>query len=253
MELTGNTILMTGGATGIGRALAEQFHQRGNQVIIAGRRRSALEAVTAANPGIKFVVLDVEDPASIASVAAQLTRDFPKLNVLFNNAGIMRSEDILKGATATAEATVTINLLGPIRMTAALLPHLLLQHSATIFNVTSGLAYIPMAFTPTYCATKAAIHSYTMSLRYQLKDTTVRVAELVPPWVATELMGSTPTDPRAMPLEDFITEVMQLLTANPNAEEICVERVLPLRTAVAKGNEHSFFKTFNDIMADRPH
>jgi uncharacterized oxidoreductase len=253
MELTGNTILMTGGATGIGRALVEQLHQRGNQVIIAGRRRSALEAVTAANPGIKSVVLDVEDPASIASVAAQITRDFPKLNVLFNNAGIMRSEDILTGATATAEATVTTNLLGPIRMTAALLPHLLQQPSATIFNVTSGLAYIPMAFTPTYCATKAAIHSYTMSLRYQLKDTTVRVAELVPPWVATELMGSTPTDPRAMPLEDFITEVMQLLTANPNAEEICVERVLPLRTAVAKGNEHSFFKTFNDIMADRPH
>jgi uncharacterized oxidoreductase len=253
MELTGNTILMTGGATGIGRALAEQFYQRGNQVIIAGRRRPALEAVTAANPGIKCVVLDVEDPASIASVAAQLTRDFPKLNVLFNNAGIMRSEDILKGATATAEATVTTNLLGPIRMTAALLPHLLQQPSATIFNVTSGLAYIPMAFTPTYCATKAAIHSYTMSLRYQLKDTNVRVAELVPPWVATELMGEKPDDPRAMPLEDFIAEVMQMLTANPNAEEICVERVLPLRTAVAKGNESTFFKTFNDIMADRPH
>jgi uncharacterized oxidoreductase len=138
-------------------------------------------------------------------------------------------------------------------MTAALLPHLLKQPSATIFNVTSGLAFIPLAFTPTYCATKAAIHSYTMSLRYQLKDTNVRVAELVPPWVATALMGSKPTDPRAMPLEDYIAEVMKLLTANPDAEEICVERVLPQRTATAKGNEHSFFKSFNDIMADRPH
>jgi uncharacterized oxidoreductase len=253
MELTGNTILMTGGATGIGRALAEQFHQRGNQVIIASRRQSALDAVTTANPGIKSVVLDVEDPASIVAVAAQLTRDFPKLNVLFNNAGIMRTEDILKGATATAETTVTTNLLGPIRMTAALLPHLLQQPSATIFNVTSGLAYIPMAFTPTYCATKAAIHSYTLSLRYQLKDTAIRVSELIPPWIATELMGAKPDDPRAMPLEAFIAEVMQILTANPNTEEICVERVLPLRTATAKGNEHTFFKTFNDIMADRPH
>ena len=253
MNLTGNTILMTGGATGIGRALAEQFHQRGNQVIVASRRQSALDAVIAANPGIHSVVLDVEDPASIAAVAAQLTRDFPSLNVLFNNAGIMRSEDILKGATATAEATVTTNLLGPIRMTAAFLPHLLQQPSATIFNVTSGLAFIPMAFTPTYCATKAAIHSYTLSLRYQLKDTSVRVSELVPPWVATTLMGAKPTDPRAMPLEAYIAEVMQLLTANPNAEEICVERVLAQRTATAKGNEHTFFKSFNDIMADRPH
>jgi len=253
MELTGNTILITGGATGIGRALAEQFHQHGNQVIIASRRQSALDVVTAANPGIKSVVLDVEDPASIAAFAIQISREFPKLNVLVNNAGIMRSEDILKGATATAEATVTTNLLGPIRVIAALLPLLLQQPAATIFNVSSGLGFIPMAFTPTYSATKAAIHSYTMSLRYQLKDTAVRVSEIIPPWVATELMGAKPNDPRAMPLDEFIAEVVQLLSAIPTPEEICVQRVLPLRTATAKGNEYSFFKTFNDIMADRPH
>ena len=255
MKLSGNTIMITGGGSGIGCGLAEAFHALGNQVVIAGRRKQTLDETTAANPGMKSLTLDVQDPAAIRTFASQAAAEFPSLNVLINNAGIMRAEKLLaqQPDLADAEAIVTTNLLGPIRMTAALLPHLLKQPSATIFNVTSGLAFIPMAFTPTYCATKAAIHSYTLSLRYQLKDTAVRVAELVPPWVATTLMGAKPTDPRAMPLEAYIAEVMQLLTANPNAEEFCVERVLPQRTATAKGNESTFFKSFNDIMADRPH
>ena len=247
MNLTGNTILITGGGSGIGRALAEQLHQRGNQVIVAGRRRAHLEAVTAANPGMHSLVLDTADPASIASAATRLTQDFPTLNVLVNNAGIMRLENIQSASATDAEAIISTNLLGPIRLTAALLPHLIQQPSAAILNVSSGLAFVPLAATPTYCATKAAIHSYTQSLRYQLKDTAIQVIEIIPPWVATELMGTTPTDPRAMPLDDYIAETMQLLSTN--AEEICVERVLPLRRAAAAGNEAAFFKTFNDAMS----
>ncbi|MDP9038243.1 MAG: SDR family NAD(P)-dependent oxidoreductase [Acidobacteriota bacterium] len=248
MNLTGNTILITGGGSGIGRALAEAFHALGNQVIIAGRRQALLDQTASANPGMKAVLLNVEDPESIADATAKLLNHFPGLNVLINNAGIMRPEDIRRGEVEAAEATVLTNLLGPIRVTAALLPHLLEQPSATVVTVTSGLAFIPLALTPTYSATKAALHSYTMSLRYQLKDTGVRVVELAPPWVATELMGAVPDDPRAMPLKDFIAEAMQLL-ATP-ADEVLVERVKPLRNAAAEGREHAFFQQFNDAMKE---
>jgi len=243
MNLTGNTILITGGGSGIGLALAREFHQRGNQVIIAGRRQSALDAATQAHPNMKSIVLDTADPASIASAAATLTRDFPALNAVLNNAGIMRPENLKSASTADAEATIATNLLGPIRLTAALLPHLLQQPSATILNVSSGLAFVPLAQTPTYSATKAALHSYTQSLRYQLKDTAVQVLEIIPPWVATELMGSVPTDPRAMPLDAFISETMQLLATD--AQEITVNHVLFLRNA-AKEDEQARFKILNE-------
>jgi len=246
MKLTGNTIFITGGGSGIGRALAESLHKLGNQVIISGRRQNALDEVTAANPGMKSITLDIEDPASIAGAATQLTKDFPALNVLLNNAGIMRPEQIQKAQVADAEAIVTTNLLGPIRMTAALMPHFLKQPAATIINVSSGLAFVPLALTPTYCATKAAIHSYTESLRYQLQSTSIKVLEIIPPWVATELMGEKPTDPRAMPLDAFIAETMQLL--GTDAEEITVQNVLFLRNA-AKGDEKALFKQFNDSLS----
>ena len=226
--------------------MPKPFHQLGNQVIIAGRRSAVLDEVTAANPGMKSLVLNIEDPASITAAAQKLTADFPALNAVLNNAGIMRPEDVQKASTADAEAIVTTNLLGPIRLTAALMPHFLKQPSATVINVSSGLAFVPLAGTPTYCATKAAIHSYTESLRYQLKDTEIKVLEIVPPWVATELMGEVPTDPRAMPLDKFIAETMQILATD--AEEICVKNVLPLRNA-AKGDEAAFFKTFNDSLS----
>jgi uncharacterized oxidoreductase len=249
MKLTGNTILITGGGSGIGLALAHEFHQRGNTVIIAGRRQSALDAATAANPGMKSLVLDTSDALSIATAVERLTRDFPALNAVLNNAGIMRPEDLKKGETADAEAIVATNLLGPVRLTAALMPHLLKQASATILNVSSGLAFVPLAMTPTYCATKAAIHSYTMSLRYQLQDTAVKVLEIIPPWVATELMGETPTDPRAMPLDAFTAETMQILATD--ADEICVKNVAFLRNAAASGKETEIFKTFNDSLSQR--
>ncbi len=247
MNLTGNTILITGGGSGIGRGLAEAFHKLGNQVIIAGRRQELLDQTASANPGMKAVVLNIEDPESIADAANRLRNHFPELNVIVNNAGVMRPEDVRAGEVDTAESIVLTNLLGPIRLTAALMPHLLEQPSATIINVSSGLAFIPLAMTPTYCATKAALHSYSMSLRYQLKDTGIRVVEIAPPWVATELMGAVPDDPRAMPLGDFLTETISLLGGDN--DEVLVERVKPLRNATADGKEHQFFRTFNDAMS----
>ena len=249
MQMSDNTILITGGGSGIGRALAEAFHAIGNQVVVAGRGRQKLDETIAANPGMKSAVLDIGDSASIRACADQLKRDFPALNVVIHNAGIMRNEKLQAGETDDAEMTIATNLLGPIRLNAALLPHLSSQPRATIMTVSSGLAFAPLAMTPTYCATKAAIHSYTQSLRYQLKDTSVQVLELVPPYVRTSLMGERQAnDANAMPLEDFIAEVMSILRTKPDADEICVERVMPQRTAGASGDYDAFFKKFNDAM-----
>ncbi len=251
MNLTGNTILITGGGSGIGRALAEEMHKLGNQVVIAGRRRNALDETAAANPGMKSLQLDIESPAAIRAFAAQLVADFPSLNVLVNNAGIMRAEKLLaqQPDLADAEAIVTTNLLGPIRLTAALLPHLQKQPHAAIVNVSSGLAFLPLVFTPTYCATKAAIHSYTQSLRYQLRATQIEVLELIPPYVATDLMSGA-SDPRAMPLDKFIDEVMDILKTQPSPAEICVENVKGLRFAAETGKYGAIFQGLNASMGD---
>jgi uncharacterized oxidoreductase len=251
MNLTANTILITGGGSGIGRGLAEALHTLGNQVVIAGRRQSALDESTAANPGMKSLQLDIESPAAIRAFAARLSEDFPSLNILINNAGIMRVEKFLdqQPDLADAEAIVTTNLLGPIRLTAALLPHLQKQPRATIVNVSSGLAFLPLALTPTYCATKAAIHSYTQSLRYQLRATQIEVLELIPPYVATDLMSGA-SDPRAMPLDKFIAEVMEILKSQPTPAEICVENVKGLRFAAEKGKYDAIFNGLNASMAD---
>lgn len=247
MDITGNTILVTGGGTGIGRGLAEAFHAAGNTVIIAGRRRAPLEEVAAAHPGMHLATLDIDDATAIRDFAARVVADHPGLNVLVNNAGIMRVEDVLTGrdALATAEATIITNLLGPIRLTSALLPHLVAQPKATVVNVSSGLAFVPRADTPTYSATKAAIHSYSLSLRHQLRDTAVQVIELAPPLVATDLTPGQRANPRAMPLEDFIRESMALLAADPHAAEILVERVMAQRTAEATGRFAAAFDMIN--------
>ena len=250
MQINGNTILITGGGSGIGRALAEAFHSEGNQVIIAGRRRKLLDETIGANPGMKAAVLDIENGSAIRSFAEQLKRDYPALKVVIHNAGIMRPESVQDGAVSDAEATVVTNLLGPIRLTAALLPFLLKQPNAAFMTVSSGLAFVPMAMTPTYCATKAAIHSYTQSLRYQLRGSSVQVLELIPPYVQTELMGPRQaSDPNAMPLKDFIAESMNILKTSPDANEICVERVKALRFAEASRAYDTFFKKFNDSIA----
>jgi uncharacterized oxidoreductase len=249
MKVTGNTILITGGGSGIGRALAEAFLCEGNQVIIAGRRRTALEEVTQANPGMKGVTLDIADAGSIRDFAERITREFPTVNVVIHNAGIRRPEKRRDaGQTADAEAMVATNLLGPMRLTAALLPLLLKQRNAVIITVSSGLAFVPLAMTPTYCATKAAVHSWTQSLRSQLRGTSTEVIELIPPYVQTELMGSQQkADPKAMPLADFIAEVMTILRTQAEVKEVCVERVRPLRYA-EKGNYDAVFNGLNESM-----
>ncbi len=246
MKTTGNTILITGGGSGIGRGLAQAFHALGNQVIVAGRRQTALDETTAANPGMASLALDIEDPAGIRAFAVKVASRYPALNVLINNAGIMRVENLQaqQDDLADSESIVAINLLGPIRLTAALLPVLRKQPHSAIMNVSSGLAFVPMARTPTYCATKAAIHSYTQSLRYQLRDSTTEVLELIPPYVATDLLDGA-SNPRAMPLDTFIAEVMEILKTHPEATEICVENVKRLRVAAGSGHYDAIFQGLN--------
>lgn len=251
MNITGNTILITGGGSGIGQGLAEAFQKAGNQVIIAGRRKQALDAVTTANPGMKAVTLDIEDPTAIREFGAKIAKDFPSLNVVIHNAGIMKPENLQTGSndSTEAESMITTNLLGPMRLTAALLPLLRRQPRSTIMTVSSGLAFLPLAMTPTYCATKAAIHSWTLSLRWQLKKTTTEVIELIPPYVQTHLMGPQQAeDPRAMPLEDFVKEVVQILKTQPSLTEVCVERVKPLRFAAESGKFDATFNGLNEAM-----
>ena len=253
MKTTGNTILITGGGSGIGRAFAEAFHKLGNQVIIAGRRKQVLDEIAAANPGLETAILDIENPAAIKSFASDIIKRVPKLNVVLHSAGIMRTENLLAGEVdlATAESTITTNFLGPIRLNAVLLPHLVKQSDGAIFSISSGLAFLPMAITPTYCATKAAIHSYSQALRYQLRSTKVQVIEIIPPYVRTGLMGPRQAaDERAMPLEDFITETMAILKAQSAVAETIVDRVKPLRFAEQGGSEKydGFFKQFNEAM-----
>ncbi len=250
MQMTGNTILVTGGGTGIGRGLAESLHQLGNEVIIAGRRVQHLKAVVEANPGIQYLSLDQGDPADIRRFAIELTDKHPDLNVIVNNAGIQRVEDLTSGGPGAAELTIAVNLLGPIRLTAALLHSLLGKPHAAILNVTSGLAFMPSAITPTYSATKAAMHSYTQSLRFQLRGTSVQVIEIIPPHVQTALQGERGFDSRAMPLDEFIAETMTLLQTQPQADEIIVERVKAFRFAERDGAYDDIYPAFNQAMID---
>jgi uncharacterized oxidoreductase len=247
MKMTGNTVLITGGGSGIGRALAEMLHTRGNRVIITGRRQDALDEVAAANAGIETLPLDVTDAEAIARFAADVSERFPDLNVVIHNAGIMRAEQIGDGDLPVAEATVATNLLGPIRLNSALLPLLRSQPEGTIMTVTSGLAFLPRADYPTYCATKAAIHSYTQSLRTQLAGTRLQVIELAPPYVQTELQGpQQASDRRAMPLDDYIAEATELLETQPDAEEILVQRVIFQRTAQSSGEYAQRYRQVNE-------
>jgi uncharacterized oxidoreductase len=244
MNITGNTILITGGGSGIGRALAEALHAKGNSVIIAGRRERVLDEVTQANPGIASMLLDIQDKADIAAFAREAVTRFPALDVVIHNAGIMKPETHVD--LAIAEETIATNLLGPIRLTAALLPHLLARPRASVVTVSSGLAFVPLAATPTYSATKAAIHSWSMALRHQLKDTSVEVVEIAPPYVQTELLGAHQlTDPDAMPLADFTDEVMAILEDTPTSGEVIVERCKPLRFAEENGNFAGVFAMVN--------
>src|SRR6202165_5114156 len=244
MNLTGNTIFITGGGSGIGRALAEELHKRGNKVIISGRRKSHLDSGAKANPGIEAVELDIAAPDSIKAVAKKLIAEHPDLNVLINNAGIMEP-DQAAGAIddRLLVATVTTNLLGPIRLTSALVDHLKSRHGVIVYN-TSVLAFVPLAVTAVYSATKAALHSYALSQRFLLRDSGVRVLEMAPPWVRTELMNSQDAE-QAMPLDLFIAETLDVLGTDAN--EVLVEGAKLFRGNPGPG-EHSFVNGFNAQM-----
>ena len=246
MKRTGNTILITGGGSGIGEALAHRFHDLGNTVIIAGRRQEALDRATAGRANLHGRTLDVERADAIEAFAHALAAEFPDLNVLINNAGVMRFEALdARRDLADAEATVTTNLLGPIRMINALVEHLAGRSDAAIVNVTSGLAFVPMVAAPTYDATKAAMHAYTVAMREALKGR-IEVIELVPPAVQTDLTPGQSTRPGYQPLAEFADQVMALFATEPTPPEILVEHVKFLRNAEAEGR---FAKTLEQLNA----
>ncbi|MEN5342896.1 SDR family NAD(P)-dependent oxidoreductase [Achromobacter mucicolens] len=249
MNMTGNTIFITGGTSGIGRAIAEAFHRLGNQVIISGRRKALLDEVTRANPGMQGIELDVQDPTQIKAVAAKLVADYPKLNVLFNNAGIMPFDDAAGDVDeASILATVNTNLLGPVRMTAALLPHLKQQANAVVIHNSSVLAFVPIATNAFYSATKAAMHSYTLSQRFSLRQSGVKVIEVAPPWVDTDLIYKS-GDARAMPLADFVADTMKGLASGK--DEVYVDAIQALRDNPGS-SEHELVNAFNQSIADNP-
>lgn len=249
MQMTDNTILITGGSSGIGRALAEAFHDRGNRVIITGRRLSLLAEITAQRPGISALPLDLDDPASLTAVASEVRSRFPALNVLVANAGISRAEDLSADIwdVAAAESIMATNIMGVLRVTAAFLPLLKQRAGATIMATSSNLAFIPRADFPTYCASKAFLHSWLQSLRHQLRKVPVEVLELAPPYVQTELTGSRQAaDPRAMPVAAYVEEVMQLLARGEHPRgEVLVERDRARRWAERDGRYEETFSAMN--------
>ena len=252
MNISGNTIFIPGSTSGIGLALAVRLQARGNTVIVGGRRGEELARIASEHPGLDTVQIDTTDPASISSAAKQVLDRHPDLNVLVAMAGIMRVEDWRQPESflASAEQVITTNVLGPIRLIAAFIEHLRAQPDATIVTVSSGVAFAPLAATPSYGASKAAIHMLSESLRLQLAGTSVKVTELVPPSVQTGLLPGQETNPVAVPLGDFVSEVMALLEAEPDAKEILVERVKFLRYGEARGDYDHVVEALN---ASDPH
>ena len=248
MNISGNTIFIPGATSGIGLALALALQARGNTIIVGGRRTGLLEQIAAGHPGLDTVQIDTTDAASITQAAKQALASHPDLNVLIPMAGIMRVEDWRQPGTclASAEAVITTNVLGPIRLIAAFIEHLRAQPDATIVTVSSGLAFTPLKVTPSYNASKAAIHMLTESIRLQLADAGVQVIELVPPSVRTSLVPGQESSEVAMPLDEFIAEAVALLEAEPDAREIQVERVKFLRYGEARGDYDQVVATLNE-------
>ncbi len=249
MKLNGNTILITGGTSGIGRALAVAFHERGNRVIVTGRRQSYLDEVAIAHRGIIGMRLDLNEPASLSRLGVEVRARFPELNVLIANAGISRQEDMTADGwnASDADAIVKTNILGVLAATAEFLPILKGQPNATIMATSSALAFVPRADFPTYCASKAFLHSWLVSARHQLRNVPVEVLEVSPPYVQTELTGvQQASDPRAMPLDVFVADVMRLLERGEHpGGEVLLERDHGRRWAERDGTYGDIFATMN--------
>jgi uncharacterized oxidoreductase len=213
MELSGNTVFVTGGASGIGFGLAEQFVQAGSTVIICGRREDKLKAAQAKYPQLQIYTCNLGDPNERVALYEWVTSEFPALNVLVNNAGIQQRFQLQQPpAWETIHDEIAVNLDAPIHLATLFIPHLLQQQQAAILNVTSGLAFSPMAMMSIYSATKAALHSFTLSLRHQLSGTPITVIEVIPPAVDTDL-GGVGLHRTATPLPEYIASVVEQLKA----------------------------------------
>ncbi|AIA70164.1 probable short chain dehydrogenase [Pectobacterium atrosepticum SCRI1043] len=245
MQTANNTILITGGGSGIGRELAQRFNDLGNTVIVTGRRASLLQETIAGRQNMHAFELDIDDPKAINAFAQRIVTEYPSLNVLINNAGIMRYEDLsTRSDLCDAQAQITTNVLGPIRLTNAFIDHLKSQQNPAIVNVSSGLAFVPRADAAVYSATKAAVHFYTLSLRHQLVDQ-VEVIELVPPGIQTELTPGQSDREGYMPLNAYIDEVMALFCKQPTPNEIVVDRAQLQRLAEREGRFEQVFDLIN--------
>lgn len=209
MRMSGNTVLVTGGSSGIGMGLAEAFVAAGNEVVVCGRGKDALEALKLRVPALHILVGDTGNAEARSRLFAEVTQKFPMLNVLVNNAGIQRKVDFGKGEPWNEIATeIAINLEGPMHLSMLFSPHLAKKAGAVIANVSSGLAFVPIAAMPVYCATKAALHSFTLSLRHQLAPSSIEVVEIIPPAVRTNLGGS---HDFGAPLDVYVASVMAQL------------------------------------------
>ena len=245
MQIDSSTVFIPGATSGIGLGLALRLRAAGSTVIVGGRRTERLAAIEAEHPGIGTVEIDTADPASILRARDEVVARYPELDAVVLMAGIMEAEEFKDPASLEiAERTVVTNLLGPIRLVHAFLPQLRSREAATIVTVSSGLASVPLAVTPTYNATKAAIHSLSETLRVQLETTGVRVVELVPPATQTDLMGLK-DNPTALPLEDFLDEVVGILETQPEVAEVLVERVKWQRHAEREGRYDEVFATLS--------
>ncbi|ANW64196.1 oxidoreductase [Mycobacterium sp. djl-10] len=252
MNISGNTIFIPGSTSGIGLALALELADRGNTVIVGGRRQALLDEIVSGHPELGAVHIDTADAASIDRAARDVLQRYPEVNVLIAMAGIMRIEDWHHPDTfvVSAEEVINTNVLGPIRLIGAFIEHLQRQPNSTVVTVSSGLAFAPLKVVPSYNASKAAIHMLTESVRLQLADTSVQFVELVPPSVATDLLPGQRDSSFAMPLENFVDQVLDIIERQPDVHEIQVENVKFLRYGEARGDYDEVVATLN---ASDPH